>query len=640
MIRSFPSLSSRLAWSLLGLCLAASSAHSQEQRFTAVDALHAEWKRQVPGVRPEEVRPEDRARLELTLRRIGAPGTPPLLPPELERPTPEAWEALAKQAKSPLERFTALFMLNRLRSAHAFEALEGLGAEDAARWPSRLNLENQVAAARINGSPASMGVRDFLDDLVKAGRFDPLHLQAAQLRLVLAGKEKVLLDPLEATPRAVLTMMEAWNRAPLEHRERHPKYRDFLAAPLKNLDVIGLKATPAADPAVKAQAFGEVLPSYGAFEMLMARWMEGLPDPAPAESWPLVQAVLNSLDDVAPTWRWPALQALPRFQVPAAAALARKLSKHKDPRVLWHLLPGLRRLDAPAADLLRERLLFGKDPVARGVAIEDLGRLPSKLKELLKLVHSDTELDPLQALIPALERWHLPPEARRALLLPFLKDADWGKRHEAWKALAKLDPGMGWPSAPPPSERDLAILAEAERLLTREQPPRLRLVFNGGRSVVCRLDSASAPLNVANLLLLAREGAFNGRLVPRVVPDFVVQMGSPYDTMDGGPGYTVRCEDSLASFVPGSVGMALSGKDTGGSQFFITLNATPHLIGRYTRVGELEDPELGLGVLDDLELGARLERVEVLEEAPAEPQTPPKAAPKKSPSKAKGKRKR
>ena len=113
-------------------------------------------------------------------------------------------------------------------------------------------------------------------------------------------------------------------------------------------------------------------------------------------------------------------------------------------------------------------------------------------------------------------------------------------------------------------------------------------------------------------MLLARKGFFDGRRVPRVVPDFVVQLGSPVDTMDGGPGYTVRCEDSLTWYGPGSVGMALSGKDTGGSQLFITTNATPHLTGKYTRVGELEQPDRALPLLDALELGAPVRSIRVL----------------------------
>jgi cyclophilin family peptidyl-prolyl cis-trans isomerase len=74
----------------------------------------------------------------------------------------------------------------------------------------------------------------------------------------------------------------------------------------------------------------------------------------------------------------------------------------------------------------------------------------------------------------------------------------------------------------------------------------------------------------------------------------------------------VRCEDSLDWFGPGSVGMALSGKDTGGSQFFITTNTTPHLTGRYTRLGQVEDPDRALKLLDELELGARIESIRVL----------------------------
>jgi cyclophilin family peptidyl-prolyl cis-trans isomerase len=156
-------------------------------------------------------------------------------------------------------------------------------------------------------------------------------------------------------------------------------------------------------------------------------------------------------------------------------------------------------------------------------------------------------------------------------------------------------------------------LKEATRLAEWGKPVRLRISLSGTRSLTLRLNPTVAPMNVANLVRLARKGYFNGHRVPRVVPDFVVQMGSPFDTMDGGPGHTVRCENSLAWYGPGSVGMALSGKDTGGSQFFITTNATPHLTGRYTRMGEVEDRDRALAILDGLELGAKIVSVKVLE---------------------------
>ena len=101
-------------------------------------------------------------------------------------------------------------------------------------------------------------------------------------------------------------------------------------------------------------------------------------------------------------------------------------------------------------------------------------------------------------------------------------------------------------------------MKEAIRLAERGQPVRLRVSLSGTRSVTLRLDPHVAPMNVANLVLLAREGYFNGRLVPRVVPDFVVQMGSPFDTMDGGPGYTVPAEIKRRH-EKGSMAMARTG---------------------------------------------------------------------------------
>jgi cyclophilin family peptidyl-prolyl cis-trans isomerase len=277
------------------------------------------------------------------------------------------------------------------------------------------------------------------------------------------------------------------------------------------------------------------------------------------------------------------------------------------------LLPALRRQNPEQADQVRSRLLSGSDPIARAAAIEDLPSAPPNLEILTKLTWNDAPFDSQQTLIQSYARWKMTPDDQMVLLRPWLQHPDWACRWEAYQALRKLDPATPWPAAPKPTQTDEAILAEAIRLAGRAKPVRLRIAFSGTRSVTLRLDPTVAPMNVANLVLLARKGYFDGRLVPRVVPDFVVQMGSPCDTMDGGPGYTVRCEDSLTWYGPGSVGMALSGKDTGGSQFFITTNATPHLTGKYTRLGEVEDLDHAMKILDDLELGAKIITIRVLE---------------------------
>jgi cyclophilin family peptidyl-prolyl cis-trans isomerase len=105
----------------------------------------------------------------------------------------------------------------------------------------------------------------------------------------------------------------------------------------------------------------------------------------------------------------------------------------------------------------------------------------------------------------------------------------------------------------------------------------------------------AAPETVAQLTRLARAGFFQGLTFHRVVPDFVVQGGDPRGDGEGGPGFTLPCEVSPLRYRRGTVGMALSGKDTGGSQIFVALSPQPHLEGRYTIVGEVVS---GMDTLD------------------------------------------
>lgn len=113
------------------------------------------------------------------------------------------------------------------------------------------------------------------------------------------------------------------------------------------------------------------------------------------------------------------------------------------------------------------------------------------------------------------------------------------------------------------------------RLATERGPVRLRL------------DADAAPTAARSFVHLVRTGALKGLGFHRVVPGFVAQGGDPRGDGSGGPGYTLRCENNPHRYRTGTVGMALSGRDTGGSQFFVTLTPQPHLDGRYTVFGEL-----------------------------------------------------
>jgi cyclophilin family peptidyl-prolyl cis-trans isomerase len=118
-----------------------------------------------------------------------------------------------------------------------------------------------------------------------------------------------------------------------------------------------------------------------------------------------------------------------------------------------------------------------------------------------------------------------------------------------------------------------------------------------------------ATQTVKNFARLAKRGYFDGLAIHRVVPNFVIQDGDPTGTGSGGPGYTIRCEYNRLRYDPGMVGMALSGKDTGGSQWFITHSPQPHLNGRYTIFAHVT---AGMDVVQRVVQGDRVLHVEIL----------------------------
>jgi len=117
--------------------------------------------------------------------------------------------------------------------------------------------------------------------------------------------------------------------------------------------------------------------------------------------------------------------------------------------------------------------------------------------------------------------------------------------------------------------------------------------------IFCKFYHEQAPLTCFNIVSLIKKGYYKDLYFHRVVPAFVAQDGDPTGTGSGGPGYSIKCEyNKLKYNEKGMVGMALSGKDTGGSQYFLTHLATPHLNHRYTIFAKMETGE---AVLDSLE---------------------------------------
>jgi cyclophilin family peptidyl-prolyl cis-trans isomerase/HEAT repeat protein len=138
----------------------------------------------------------------------------------------------------------------------------------------------------------------------------------------------------------------------------------------------------------------------------------------------------------------------------------------------------------------------------------------------------------------------------------------------------------------------------------------VKAVFTTSKGVfTINLTPEDAPLTVDNFIKLAKANYFNGLTVHRVVANFVMQDGDPRGDGNGGPGWSIRCEVNMLPYKRGAVGMALSGKDTGGSQWFVTHSPQPHLDGGYTVFGQVNETDMK--VVDSIVRGDKIINVKI-----------------------------
>lgn len=148
-------------------------------------------------------------------------------------------------------------------------------------------------------------------------------------------------------------------------------------------------------------------------------------------------------------------------------------------------------------------------------------------------------------------------------------------------------------SLPGPLKQQAALFAQGAA------EPTWVITTNRGQ-IRIQLRSRYAPITCANIVYLSSKNYFDNMPIHRVVPNFVVQAGDSRGDGSGGPGHTIPCEINTLRYQRGTVGMALAGKDTGGSQFFICHSAQPHLDGNYTVFGQVLE---GMALVDQLEEG-------------------------------------
>ncbi len=159
--------------------------------------------------------------------------------------------------------------------------------------------------------------------------------------------------------------------------------------------------------------------------------------------------------------------------------------------------------------------------------------------------------------------------------------------------------------------------------LSKDEMDKLQyaLINTNKGQIKVKLYPDEAPNTVANFAHLAKDGFYDGLKFHRVIHGFMAQAGCPHSKDNpalagtGGPGWAIRCEtDNGLKHKRGALSMAHAGKDTGGSQFFITFVATPHLDGVHTVFGGIEDNDTkSFEVLDSIEQNDTIESIEVVE---------------------------
>jgi cyclophilin family peptidyl-prolyl cis-trans isomerase/HEAT repeat protein len=204
-----------------------------------------------------------------------------------------------------------------------------------------------------------------------------------------------------------------------------------------------------------------------------------------------------------------------------------------------------------------------------------------------------------------------------AVLATGLSSADPRQRDAAGKAFAAVFgadaatkaraeyPPPAWHEAPLADYR--ALLADEDSTGALGRVTGATIETKGGK-IELALDPREAPLTVRNFVTLAEKHYYDDVHWHRIVPYFVIQDGDPTGTGSGGPGYTFRCEYNELRYDTGALGMALSGKDTGGSQYFFTLSPQPHLDGRYTIFGHVVK---GQDVVERTRRGDRITHITV-----------------------------
>jgi cyclophilin family peptidyl-prolyl cis-trans isomerase/HEAT repeat protein len=319
------------------------------------------------------------------------------------------------------------------------------------------------------------------------------------------------------------------------------------------------------------------------------------------------------------------------------ATKVKKVDEGKMQMAMPDLLRALAKFQPENLDEILRSMIEDPDVFIRTAAAELLGERPvskenmdALKKAAAKAMVTDKQYDDAQlAIMDA--AFKLDKKEASGLLLTALNSPDYLVRKKAFDLLADADTAAS-PGIPTLIEHAreknkdkvlpysaiygtklgqvLNTKADYTRAASRKNGSVKAVVTTAKGTFTIDLLPEDAPLTVDNFIKLANAKYFNGLAVHRVVSNFVMQDGDPRGDGNGGPGWSIRCEINMVPYDRGAVGMALSGKDTGGSQWFATHSPQPHLDGGYTVFGKISEKDMK--IVDNIVRGDKIISVRII----------------------------
>jgi HEAT repeat protein/cyclophilin family peptidyl-prolyl cis-trans isomerase len=300
--------------------------------------------------------------------------------------------------------------------------------------------------------------------------------------------------------------------------------------------------------------------------------------------------IRQTLDDGSRLVRAAALESYGTAGIERAIPLLMEEAKHSsDPMMRCAAVNALAELDDERIGPFLVAMLSDRDWVVVTETVGAIGRQDYRdaFDQLLTVFDKRTRREDVNihlALLGVFGEWQ--EQGSVELLKKAVQDPDKRVRKAAIEALTEMDVDPG------EVKTDREFYEEnfnrtRRRALSAPLGIRRAVIVTKHGEIELELFGDDAIQTVANFINLAEEGFYDGLTFHRVVPNFVVQGGCPRGDGWGDAGYYIRSEFTQHRYGTGYVGIAHDGKDTGGSQFFITLSPQPRLNGRYTVFGRV-----------------------------------------------------